>query len=284
MFGAKITFFTNITKKVQKYLVLLFGLSIFALRITSKTKQMELNCIKQQDCLVFLKSLSDSCVNTIVTSPPYNKGYWSRNRNINNGFHTKSRCIEYENFNDCMEPEAYEAWQRAILDECLRVLKPDGSLFYNHIDILCEHNTIHPSFVYDYPIKQIIIWNRGNTPKLDNTYFFPISEYIFWIKKSVDARPKFYKDKATYKKCIWDFQAERNNNHPAPFPLNLAENCIACTTNQGDLVLDPFMGSGTTALAAVRTKNNYIGCDTSADYVAMAEKRIKDYNRQLSLF
>ena len=236
------------------------------------------------DCLEFLKGLDDNSVNCIVTSPPYNKGYWSRNRNMNNGFHTKSRRIEYENFDDMMQPEDYEAWQRSILDECLRVLTPDGSLFYNHIDILCEHNTIHPTYVYDYPIKQIIIWNRGNTPKLDNTYFFPISEYIFWIKKSKDAKPKFHKDKAAFKKSVWEFCADNNNDHPAPYPLELAFNCIASTTDKGDVVADPYMGSGTTAIAAIQNGCSYLGSDTSEKYKAMAERRIKLEQAQLTLW
>lgn len=145
---------------------------------------MELNKIYCEDCLDFLRRLDDNIVDCVVTSPPYNKGYWSKNRNINNGFYTKSRRIEYGDFGDNLEPMVYKQQQREVLDELVRIIKPSGSIFYNHIDILSEHNTIHPTYVYDYPLKQIIIWNRGNTPKLDTSYFYPITEYVFWIKKN----------------------------------------------------------------------------------------------------
>ena len=245
---------------------------------------MEINKIYKSDCLDFLRSIDDNSVNVIVTSPPYNKGYWSRNRNMNNGFHTKSRRIEYTDFDDCMNPEDYIKWQKDVLSECIRILKDDGSIFYNHIDILREHQTIHPLFVYDFPVKQIIVWNRQNTPKLDKSYFLPITEYIFWIQKTKTSRVKYDRNKAIFKTNIWDISYDRENAHPAPFPLSLALNCITPCVDEGDLVLDPFMGSGTTALAAVKNKCNYIGCDTSDEYISYAEKRIEKETSQLSLF
>lgn len=245
---------------------------------------MKTNVIYNEDCLSALKKIPDGSIDTIVTSPPYNKAYWSKNRNMDNGFHTKSRRIEYENFDDCMNPDDYNKWQTDVIRECLRVLKPEGSLFYNHIDILSEHNTIHPTFVYQFPIKQIIIWNRGNTPKLDVSYFFPITEYIFWIKKTQDAKPVFDRSKCFFKKSVWDILPEQNNSHPAPFPMKLACNCIAGTCGEGGIVLDPFMGSGTTALAALECKCQYIGCELSPQYVKTAEKRIKEATSQLKLF
>lgn len=245
---------------------------------------MEPNKIYNMDCLEFLKTIPDNSVNTIVTSPPYNKGYWSKNQNMNNGFHTKSRRIEYEEFKDNLEPFVYESQQKQLLMELCRVLKDDGSIFYNHIDILCEHNTIHPTYVYDYPLKQVIIWNRQNTPKLDVSYFFPITEYVFWIKKTKESKPKFNKDKCAFKKSVWDILPVRDNNHPAPFPIELAYNCITSTCDEGDLVLDPYMGSGTTALAAIKNKCNYIGSELSKKYLDMANKRIENELKQLSLF
>lgn len=154
---------------------------------------MLIDNIVVMDSLEFLKSLEESSVDLIVTSPPYNKGWWSKNRNINNGVYTKSRHIDYGVFNDRMLPEEYEKWQRNILNECLRVIKPSGSIFYNHMDILHEHLTYFPKWVLDYPLKQIIVWDKGNTPRIDKSYFFPITEYIFWIKKSYAVRNKFYR-------------------------------------------------------------------------------------------
>ena len=68
---------------------------------------IDLNTIYNENCLETMSKIDDNFVDLIVTSPPYNKGYWSSNRNVNNGFKTKSRRIEYDNFNDNLKPEEY---------------------------------------------------------------------------------------------------------------------------------------------------------------------------------
>lgn len=205
-----------------------------------KKENIELIC---GDCMEKLKEIPDESIDLIVTSPPYNKGFWSSNRNMNNYsfFKTKSRRIDYENYNDKLEPEEYENFQKNVLKECIRILKPSGSIFYNHTDILHKHQTIHPKWVYDFPLKQIIVWNRKNTPKLDKSYFLPVNEYIFWIQKEKTSRVKFNRQKAIYNKNVWDINPDKKNKFPAPFPIELPLNCILTTTDEGDKVLDPFM-------------------------------------------
>jgi site-specific DNA-methyltransferase (adenine-specific) len=247
---------------------------------------MEVNKIYNEPCIETLKKMDDNFLDLIITSPPYNKGYWSSNRNMSNqtDFKTKSRRITYGDFDDDLLPDEYIENQCLIIKECLRVLKPTGSLFYNHIDILKELNTIHPTYVYQFPIKQIIIWDRANTPKIDKSYFYPITEYIFWIKKTVDSKPKFYKDNAVFKKNIWKFNAEKNNDHPAPFPIELPVNIILATTDVGDLVYDPYMGSGTTAIASIKTRRNYLGSEIWQPFVEKSNKRINEFNKILTIF
>lgn len=239
---------------------------------------MELDYIKQGDCMELMKELPDNSIDCIVTSPPYNKGFWSSNRNVNNFsfFKTKSRRITYGAFDDNLLPEEYEQKQRDFLAECLRVIKSTGSIFYNHIDILNKHQTIHPIWVYDFPLKQIIIWNRKNTPKLDKSYFYPITEYVFWIQKDKNARTYFDRKNAIFNKSIWEINPDKKNEFPAPFPLELPTNCILSTTRVGDVVLDPFMGSGTTMIAAIKTNRHYIGFEIDNNYYNMANKRIKE--------
>lgn len=228
------------------------------------------------NCLDEIKNIADNSIDCIVTSPPYNKGYWSSNRNENNFsfYKTKSRRIEYGEFDDNLSPEEYEEQQRELLKECIRVIKPTGSIFYNHIDILHDHQTIHPKYVYDFPLKQIIIWNRKNTPKLDKSYFFPITEYIYWIQKTTDARAKFNRENCIYKSNVWEIMPDRDNDFPAPFPLDLPINCIKATTDENDLVLDPYLGSGTTGLACKKLKRNFIGFKLNADFLQKAQNRI----------
>ena len=236
---------------------------------------IDLNTIYNENCLETMSKIDDNFVDLIVTSPPYNKGYWSSNRNVNNGFKTKSRRIEYDNFNDNLKPKEYIKIQKKIIEECLRILKPTGSLFYNHQPIQKLHQEINPLYIYDFPVKQTIIWNRKNTPKIDKSYFFPIIEYIYWIQKTKTSRVKFNRKKSLFNKCIWDISPDVRNKFPAPFPIEIPLNCILSCTNKNDIVYDPFIGSGTTALACVLTKRNYIGSEISKKYFEIVNKRIE---------
>jgi modification methylase len=234
--------------------------------------------LKCGNCLELLKQIPDNSIDLIVTSPPYNKGYWSSNRNINNYsfYKTKVRKITYGKFDDNLTPQEYEKQQREFLSECIRIIKPTGSIFYNHIDILCKHQTIHPKWVYDFPLKQVIIWNRKSTPKLDKSYFFPITEYIYWIQKNKTSRVKFDRNKAMFNKNIWDINPDRKNDFPAPFPIELALNCILATTEENALVLDPFMGSGTTGIACINSNRNFIGFELDEGIFEKTKRRIEE--------
>ena len=239
---------------------------------------MEINKIYNENCLETMAKMPDNFVDLIVTSPPYNKGYWSSNRNLNNGFKTKARRIDYENYSDNLKPNDYDNWQKELIAECLRVLKPTGSFFYNHQPIQKNHQEVNPLFIYDFPLKQTIIWNRKNTPKLDKSYFFPITEYIFWLQKEKDSRVKFNRKKALFNTNVWNISPDVKNKFPAPFPEDLVNNCILSCTDEGDLVYDPFMGSGTTGLVASKLGRNYIGSEISAEYCEIINKRISDWH------
>ncbi|MHA1868712.1 MAG: DNA-methyltransferase [Candidatus Heimdallarchaeaceae archaeon] len=233
------------------------------------------------DCFEGLKKLEDESIDLIVTSPPYNKGFWDRNKNVNNGFKTKVKNIIYDKFNDNLQPKDYEKQQIYIIRECLRVLKKSGSLFYNHSDRLHKHQTIHPLWVYQFPLKQILIWDRGNTPKLDKSYFFPITEYIFWIQKTPTSRTYFNRKNVIMNKNIWKMKPDTKNDFPAPFPIELPLNCILSCCPEKGIVLDPYMGSGTTAIACIKSDRYYIGFELSKKYCDMANKRIYKFKREL---
>lgn len=228
-----------------------------------------MNIIKG-DSLTELRKIETSTIDLVVTSPPYNKNYWLRNR------HQKGkRIITYDEYHDSMDPQEYIKQQKEVLDELVRVIKPSGSIFYNHIDILHKNNTIHPSYVYDYNVKQIIVWDRGNTPKLSNRYFLPTTEWVFWIKKDWDSNPYFDKSKCEHKKNIWRINKEKNSKHPAPFPIELVDNIVKSSCPENGLVLDPYLGSGTTALSCKNNNVNFIGIDISEQYINMTKERIK---------
>lgn len=246
---------------------------------------MEKNKIYNEDCLVTMRKMEDNSVDLIVTSPPYNKNaYASASGSDKSWSALRGRQIPYDVYSDDMNPQDYEKWQKKVISECIRVLKPSGSLFYNHKDILVGGGIVSPKWVYDFNVHQQIIWDRGSSLANDPHYFQPITEYIYWIVKD---KKKFFfdKSKSVYKQSIWRMNPDKNP-HPAPFPLVMARNIVACASPVGGVIYDPFMGSGTTALAVLmeRGERSYIGSEISERYVAMAESKLKDYRQQLTLF
>lgn len=235
---------------------------------------MEKDVILNIDVLEGLRSLPDDSIDLIVMSPPYNKGWWSYQTPSAKNISKKTKHIDYTVFDDRMEPADYEKWQREILDECCRVIKPAGSIFYNHTELFRKHTCIFPTYVFDYPVKQVLIWDRRKSPNVGKDYFIPCNEFVFWLTKESGNKPYFNRKAGLFPKSIWPFHADRTNNHPAPFPIELPENCILTCTKEGDIVLDPFMGSGTTALAAKKHNRHYIGFELNNEYIEQANERL----------
>lgn len=175
----------------------------------------------------------------------------------------------YTHHDDCMPHDQYVAWQRHCLTEMMRLLKEDGAIFYNHKwrvqgGLLQDRQDI----VSGFPVRQIIIWKRKSGFNFNPGYFLPTYEVIYLI-----AKPKFrLAAKANAHGDIWEFMQEMNNPHPAAFPVALIERIISSTHAQ--IILDPFMGSGTTAVAAKRLGRRYVGIELSPEYCRMAEERL----------
>ncbi|MDM8561550.1 site-specific DNA-methyltransferase [Candidatus Parabeggiatoa sp. HSG14] len=219
-----------------------------------------------------MKQLPSSYVDLVVTSPPYNLKNSTGNgmKNGRGGKWSNAALIKgYSHYDDNMPHKEYVAWQRACLTEMLRVTSNDGAIFYNHKwrvqdGLLQDRNDI----VYGFPVRQIIIWKRKGGINFNPGYFLPTYEVIYLI-----AKPNFkLAKKANAYGDIWEFGQENKNKHPAPFPVELIERIISSTT--ASIVLDPFMGSGTTALAAKNLGRHFIGIDISPQYCEMALQRL----------
>lgn len=216
------------------------------------------------DCLDGLRSLPDKSIDLIITSPPYNKGINGKN---NKGAKW-NKTIDYNGDfnNDSMPEDEYEQWQIDVLNECYRVLKDDGSMFYNHKNrIHSGHGEIISPYKWlfetNFKIRQEIIWDRGSTQNVNRRRYLPTTELIFWLTKS--ANPTFDRKQDTKSKNeVWRIAPQKNTEHPAPFPIEIPDNIIPCVA-QGEriTVLDPFMGSGTVARSAVKYGCDYIGFD-----------------------
>ena len=245
---------------------------------------MEIDRIYNEDCLETMARIPDNSIDLIVTSPPYNKGFYAnKNAKQSKVWNTlNGRKIAYDSFSDDMFPEDYEEWQKAVISECIRILKPSGSLFYNHKDIIYKGLIVPPKWVYDFKVRQQIIWDRQSSCMIDPHYFMPANEWIYWIVKD-EKKVFFDKEKSSFRTNIWRMNVDKNP-HPAPFPYIMAANIINCCSKEGDIVYDPFMGSGTTALACVKLGRHYIGSEISEKYVSMANEKIKIEQSQLTLF
>jgi modification methylase len=225
--------------------------------------------------LKVLKTIPDGTIDLVVTSPPYNLKN-STGNGMKDGRGGKWKNAElvngYADYDDNMPHEKYVQWQRKCLSEMLRVIPDDGAIFYNHkwrvqSGLLQDRQDI----VDGFPVRQIIIWQRKGGINFNPGYFLPTYEVIYLI-----AKPKFkLSPKANAHGDVWEFAQEMKNGHPAPFPVALIDRIISSTHAQ--TVLDPFMGSGTTAIAALINKCDYIGIELSMEYCEMAENRIADF-------
>ncbi|CAN5630141.1 hypothetical protein BH24ACI2_BH24ACI2_14180 [soil metagenome] len=232
-----------------------------------------LNKIICGDCLKIMRQMPDESIDLVVTSPPYNlknstgngtkagtkSGRWANNP-IQNG---------YAHHDDQMPHNEYVVWQQDCLTEMMRLLKDAGAIFYNH-KWRVQGGLIQDraDVVNSFPVRQIIIWKRAGGFNFNPGYFVPTYEVIYLI-----AKPKFKlaPQKNGYGD-VWEFPQEMKNKHPAPFPIALPFRCIESTEAQ--IILDPFSGSGTTAIAAKQLGRNYIGIEISPEYCETAESRI----------
>lgn len=247
-----------------------------------------LNRIVNGDCLKLLLSLPDESVDLVVSSPPYNIGK------------------EYE---AKRELEHYLEDQRAVLRECHRVLKPTGSIFWQ-VGAFSHKGTLVPLDVKFFPIleqfgmfpRNRIVWVRQHglhaTKKFSGRH-----ETILWFSKGEDFHfdlnavrvPQKWQNKKSHRgenkgelSCnpegknpgdVWVFQNVKHNHeeqtiHPAQFPEGLIARIILSTTPVGGVVLDPYMGTGTTAVVAREHDRQYIGAELNNDYHAVALRRL----------
>lgn len=249
---------------------------------------LELNKVHKIDVLDGMKQLEDNSIDLIITSPPYNKaGFHNYKKPLfKSKGHRANITVSYggDHNVDCMTEEEYQAWQIEFLNECYRVLKPNGSLFYNHKNRIHRH-ILHSPYEFilksKLTLRQEIVWDRLSDVNQMNIRYIPTTERIFWFTKQAKTpRFKLNRDDKTKITEVWRIPSEKKNTHPAPFPLEIPNIIIKCVA-QGEriIVLDPFMGSGTTALAAVQNNCDWIGFDIFDEYIVMTNQRIEEFEK-----
>jgi modification methylase len=227
------------------------------------------------DCLELMATMPDGSVDLVVTSPPYNLGISSggglKGATKSGKWKSASLANGYSGYDDAMPYFEYVAWQKQVLTECWRLLSDTGAIYYNHKPrvqngLLQTPLDLNPNL----PVRQIVIWERAGGINFSPSFYLPTHEWIV-----IFAKPKFrLKSKgASGIKDVWKINQEKTNPHPAPFPVALPQMAIESTNCQ--VILDPFMGSGTTGVACVNTGRNFIGIEKDASYFEIACKRIE---------
>lgn len=214
-----------------------------------------------------------------ITSPPYNK------QQKNNGGLVKS--VKYNKYHDSMSELEYQEWQIKHINNIFELLKPGGSYFYNHKVRYLNGKAIHPIEWLSktkFDIRQEIIWDRTIAGNIRGWRFWQTDERIYWLFKPSKNKKYEICSKDAKMTSIWKFMPEGNNDHPAPFPIELPARIIYSMQNYHERkdidVLDPFAGSGTTGIAANILGANYALIDISKEYRDMFNKRMEDKNQR----
>lgn len=227
-----------------------------------------------------MSELPDNSVHLMVTSPPYNVS---------------------KEYDQNLSLDEYRTLLTNVFKDVYRVLVCGGRLAINIANVGRKpYIPLHSYVIQDllshevgFHMRGEIIWDKsassgtstawGSWKSASNPTLRDVHEYILIFSKDTYKRSGkgkkstiSDKDFLSFTKSIWTFPTEsaKKIGHPAPFPVELPYRLIQFYTFEGDVVLDPFMGSGTTAIAALRTNRHFVGYDTRMEYVELAEKRI----------
>lgn len=228
-----------------------------------------------------MTELPESSVHLMVTSPPYNSG---------------------KEYDDDLTLDDYLAFLGRVWKETWRVLVPGGRMCINVANLGRKpYIPLHGYFTEQasrlgFLMRGEIIWNKaasaspstawGSWKSAANPTLRDVHEYILVFCKGTFKRENPAKRESTisrdefleFNKSVWNFAAERARSvgHPAPFPVELPRRLIQLYTFEGEVVLDPFMGSGQTAIAAMKSGRRYVGYEVDATYVDLANQRIQE--------
>ncbi|MBI2646999.1 site-specific DNA-methyltransferase [Candidatus Woesearchaeota archaeon] len=235
-----------------------------------------------------MEELPDNSIHLMITSPPYNVG---------------------KEYDENLSIEDYRSLLKSVFKEVHGVLVVGGRACINVANLGRKpYIPLHSFIIEDmlnlgFFMRGEIIWNKGSSAgtsmawgswlSATNPTLRDIHEYILIFSKGNNGRLNLDKKESTitkeefmeFTKSVWSFptQSARAVGHPAPFPIELPLRLIKFYTFKGDVVLDPFVGSGTTAIAARKLERKYVGYDISKEYCKLAETRIKKEFAQKTL-
>jgi site-specific DNA-methyltransferase (adenine-specific) len=239
------------------------------------------------DCLEVLPSLSG--VDCTVTSPPYNQmesvnkaptGLWA-DKTGGAGF---VKNWQEGGYTDDLVESEYQLQQNDIFAAVARASSPTGSLFYNHQIRWRDGTILHPIAWFKpegWQLRTEIVWDRAGGMMFNARMFCRFDERILWF---VQGDKWKWNQASVGLGTVWRIPRAQNKDHPVGYPESIPFRCISATTDAGDLVLDPYMGGGTTGAAAVKLGRRFVGVEREPKYYDMARKRISGALKQFDMF
>ena len=244
---------------------------------------MEINKIYNENCLDTMKRMPDNFVDLTITSPPYNmklkiaKGKYQHILSSSPWAVDDARTKYCGDFEDSLPIEDFYKIHSEIVTELLRISK---MIFYN-ISIVAGSKRAFFKIIGEYSdfVKEIIIWDKGHgQPAISPGVLNRQSELIIVFDNSTAINRTFYKcnfDRGTLSDVLKIARGKKiSKHHGATFPEELVQKIVENFSDEGDLIYDPFMGTGTTGHVASLYKRNYIGSEISKDYCKVAKERI----------
>ena len=243
------------------------------------SKKIELNKIYNESCLTTLSKLEDNSIDVVITSPPYNMNLRIRKGEYCSRQIVKEISTKYEGFADNLPIEEYNKFHSEVLRELLRV---SNLVFYN-VQIVTGSKRSIFKMIGDFSqnLKDIIIWDKGYAePAIQEQVLNRQSELILVFEKDYPISRQF--KSAVFKRGtlgdVWkigrDRKKERGQNHGAVFPEELIKTIIENFSKKNDVIYDPFLGTGTTAVVAKKLERKYLGSELLKTYYNISKKRL----------
>jgi DNA modification methylase len=254
---------------------------------------VETGRIYRGDCVDVMKAWPDSCVDCCITDPPYNL---SSTKGLDWEF---SSHITMSEAWDSMTADGYRAFTEQWVGQVSRVVRENGNIL-----IFGSFHNIHVlgfvlSTVLNLRILQQVTWFKPNAqPNITGRLLTESAEYILWACNNHRERAQNwtfnYEDSKSYNgglqlRNVWALPYAPSSEkwwveHPCQKPLELLQRMVKIWTNPGEIVLDCFLGSGTTAIACEQLERNWVGIEKEENYATAAERRLAEFSRQLTLF
>lgn len=231
------------------------------------------------DCLTAMKKLENNSVDLVLTSPPYNMNLRIRNGKYCSRQIVKELTTKYTNFDDNLPMDEYFEFNKNVISECLRV---SDLVFYN-VQFLTGNKPALFKLIGHFhdKLKEFIIWDKCNAqPAIGKGVMNSQFEVLLVFQNSKPESRAFDNcnfDRGTLSN-LWSIKRGKklNKEHGAVFPDELAEKVVSNFTQPGQIILDPFMGTGTTGAACKKLGRGFVGIEMDSDYFDFARERIEN--------